>query len=273
MKKKFFITILLVLSLAFSVNSYAKRSTLNPMSPRVLEESKYNQDYSYGFSILAGNGIDSLEYVNRLIGWNLNYYVFDKYILRPVAHSYALLPNGVQNSVGNFFGNIGDLNYSVNNLFLLRPYDSFTSFSRLVINSTFGVLGIFDVASVMGIEKKEMPMRTVFGIYGMDNGAYLMVPVYGPTTTRDIQGDTIDNWQYYFFPWYIGIGAWAIEGIHNRAQLVEQESLVDNAIDPYIQTREIYLMYNQGLTGKDSTQDDAKFEESLDEEFLDEIDG
>ena len=216
--------------LIFGVSAaQAARSTYNPMVPRQLKIESAQNDYTYGYSILSGNAIDTLEVPNRVVGWTLNYEIFDRYLLRPVAHGYAALPQPVQLGVGNFFSNIAEL------------------------------------------DNKPMEMDTVLGKAGMDSGPFLMVPIYGPTTARAAHGDTADNWPYFFFPWYVGIGAWAVEGIHNRAQLIDQEGVVDNAIDPYVQTRDFYLMHNQGKVDPSASMQNE--EPSVDESFLDEIDG
>ena len=75
------------------------------MVPRQLKIESAQKDYSYGYSILSGNAIDTLEVPNRVVGWTLNYEIFDRYLLRPVAHGYAALPQPVQLGVGNFFSN------------------------------------------------------------------------------------------------------------------------------------------------------------------------
>lgn len=258
--------------LIFGVSAaQAARSTYNPMVPRQLKIESAQNDYTYGYSILSGNAIDTLEVPNRVVGWTLNYEIFDRYLLRPVAHGYAVLPQPVQLGVGNFFSNIAELNNTVNNLFIGEVKNSGISLTRFIVNSTMGFLGFIDVASQMGLDNKPMEMDTVLGKAGMDSGPFLMVPIYGPTTARAAHGDTADNWPYFFFPWYVGIGAWAVEGIHNRAQLIDQEGVVDNAIDPYVQTRDFYLMHNQGKVDPSASMQNE--EPSVDESFLDEIDG
>lgn len=257
-----------------SDTALAQRGSPNPMAPRQLNVASYSQDHAYGYSILAGSAVDTLETPNRVVGWTLNYDVFDRYILRPVAHAYAALPQPVQTGVGNFTYNLSEPNNILNNLFIGEPGDSAVSLSRFVINSTIGILGFIDVASAMGLEPKTMEMKTVLGKAGMEQGPYLMIPVYGPTTGREVQGDTVDNLPYAFFPWFVGIGVWALDGIHSRAQLLDQEGVVDNALDPYVQTRDIYLMYSEGKVDPDAAmQQDSSEDEPLDEEFLDEIDG
>lgn len=256
----------------FAGSAFAQHGSVNPMAPRQLSRAAYMQEYSYGYSILPGSAVDTLETPNRVVGWTLNYDVFDRYILRPVAHAYAAMPQPVQTGIGNFNYNLTEVNNVVNNLLIGEPGASAVSLGRFVINSTIGILGFIDVASMMGMDKQTMEMQTVLGKGGMEQGPYLMVPIYGPTTGREVQGDMIDEIPWFWLPWYINVGLWAIDGVHNRAQLLDQEGVVDNALDPYGQTRDIFLMYSEGKVNPDAAAA-APEEETLDEAFLDEIDG
>ena len=257
----------------FATTTYAKTSTINPMSPRQISSVSYDADKSYGYSLLAGSAIDSLERINRG-GFYLNYDIFDKYMLRPVVHGYAALPNFVQCGVGNFLSNIDDVTSTIDNIFVLRFKDSFISFARVILNTTIGLGGLFDVAKDMGIDRKPMTMSTVFGIWGQEQGPFLMIPVYGPTSGRALQGNSIDGAPFFIAPWYINAGLFVLNGIHSRAALIEQEGLVDNALDPYIQTRDFYLMYQQGKVQKAlGVGPHLDEDKNIDDSLLDEIDG
>lgn len=260
--------------LVISGSAAAQHGSLNPMSPRQLSQAAYSADYSYGCSMLAGSAIDTLQTPNRVVGWTLNYDVFDRYILRPVAHGYAMLPDPVQTGVGNFTSNLSEVNNIINNLLIGEPAASAASLGRFAINSTIGLLGFIDVAGMMGIERQNMAFETVLGKAEMEQGPYLMVPVYGPTTGREVQGSVVDSAKLWWAPWFVSVGLWAVEGVHNRAQLIEQEGVVDNALDPYVTTRDIFLMYSEGQVNPDAAQSAPAVEdEAIDEEFLDEIDG
>lgn len=250
----------------------ASHSTYNPMAPRQISVTASTADYSYGYSILPGNSVDTLEPFNRYVGWAVNYYAFDRYILRPVAHGYAKLPDGMQQGVGNFFGNLADGNSIVTNLFVGEPADSGISLGRFGINSTIGILGLFDVAGDMGIAPRRMDVSTVMGRAGVDQGAYLMIPVTGPTTERELHGNAADNWYYYVVDPFVSVSAAALKAIHTRAQFIDQESLVDDAIDPYAQLRQIYLMYAEGKVDPDAALRTDADENAVDEAFLEEID-
>ncbi len=264
-----------VTSLVLTLSSFganAAHSIYNPMAPRSISVEATNKDYSYGLSVLPGNSIDSVDPFFRYVGWVPNYYVFDRYILRPLAHGYAKLPDGVQSSVGNFFSNLDEINNIPNNLLIGEPESSCISLGRFTINSTAGILGFFDVASKLGLQSRPMSMDTVLGKAGVDQGMYMMIPIAGPYTERSLHATLIDNWPYYLWSnIWIDAALWAVEGVHNRAQLVSQEALVDNSVDPYAQTRQIFLMYAQGKVDPDATLKDNSVDEDVDS-FLDEID-
>lgn len=254
----------------FSTSGYASHGSYNPMMPRQLSEKSAQADYSYGYSILSGNAIDSLEAPNRMM-WYVNYNLLDRYILRPVAHTYALLPKDFQKGVGNFFSNLEEVNNIPNNLLVGRPKEAGVSSARLVVNSTIGFLGFFDVASQMGLTAAPMDMQTVLGKAGANQGAFIMIPGYGPGTARDFSGDTIDGLPWIFLSWPIAITKYAISGVHTRAQLIDQEALVDNALDPYVQTRDAFLMHDENKVNP-VAEGEVEAEDNFDEDLLDEID-
>lgn len=269
MLRKFVAAALLTLLLQGS--AFARHSSYSPMAPRQLSQQDSQRDYTYGLSVLPGNSIDAIEPVNRYVGWNFDYYVLDRYMLRPLAHGYRHLPQFVQSGVGNFFGNIDDLTSSVNNLVLGEVGDSGLSVSRFALNSTVGLLGLVDVAGYLGIEPHRMKFSTVAGRAGADQGAFIMMPFTGPTTERDLHGNTIDSWPYYLWTGpFVQLVLRAVNGVHDRSRLVDQEDMIDNALDPYAQTRQIYLMYQQGKVDPQAAERNE--EEELDESFLDEID-
>ncbi|MCI6863870.1 VacJ family lipoprotein [Anaerobiospirillum succiniciproducens] len=262
---------LMLSTVGLTTEAQAAHGTYNPMMPRQLSEKAASADYTYGYSVLSGHAIDTLEGPNRYM-WYLNYDILDKYILRPVSHGYAYLPQGVQNSVGNFFNNLDEINNVPNNLLVGEFASSGTSLVRLAINSTIGILGFFDVASYIGIKHTPMNMATVLGKGKVEQGPFMMIPAYGPTTARDLHGDIIDGLPWYAVSWPITTAKFVIRGIHNRAQLIDQEPVLDNSIDPYIFTRDAYLMYDENKVNP-IQEGEVTDTDDFDDEFLDEIDG
>ena len=262
---------LMLSTVDLTTEAQAAHGAYNPMMPRQLSEKAASADYTYGYSVLSGHTIDTLEGPNRYM-WYLNYDILDKYILRPVSHGYAYLPQGVQNSVGNFFNNLDEINNVPNNLLVGEFASSGTSLVRLAINSTIGILGFFDVASYIGIKHTPMNMATVLGKGKVEQGPFMMIPAYGPTTARDLHGDIIDGLPWYAVSWPITTAKFVIRGIHNRAQLIDQEPVLDNSIDPYIFTRDAYLMYDENKVNP-IQEGEVTDTDDFDDELLDEIDG
>lgn len=119
MIKNFLCTALI--SFALLSEASASHSNYSPMAPRQISVKASHADYSYGLSVLPGNSVDSIEYINKNAFWKLNYVVLDRYLLRPVAHGYSKLPDFAKSSVHNFFSNLSDLNNTVNNVLVGEP--------------------------------------------------------------------------------------------------------------------------------------------------------
>lgn len=264
-------TLLLILvSTSFLVtNAHAARSSISIMNPR--NTIHVDKNYSYGYTYLSGNALDVYETPNRRIGWAVNYDFLDKNFLRPVSIAYATyIPEGIRSCVYNFNQNLREVNNTVNNLVALEPVDSSVSLARFAINSTIGIGGCFDVASHMNLERKRMTLSTALGKWGVDQGGYVVLPVYGVGTYRSLIGDTIDTMYFPFtyFPWWLDMAFWATNGVDSRARVLKQDEVLSNALDPYSQARDFYLMYEASLVG-----DEKSVEESTDvDSYLDEID-
>lgn len=170
---------------------------------------------------------------------------FDRAIFRPVASAYdKVMPDAPQRGVRNFFRN---LNYPVTFLNLLAQgkfEESFTATGRFVVNSTFGLLGFFDVASKTNVPDYHEDLGQTLAVWGWTDSRYLVVPFLGPFTVRDLGGRGIVG---YFDPvayamrendlyWPI-----ALDLITVRAELLPFQSDIDNANDPYIFVRDVYL--------------------------------
>ena len=120
---------------------------------------------------------DPLEPMNRVI-FNFNEVVDDN-ILEPVAKGYRYVtPDPIEDSVTNFFNNLGEINTIVNSALQLKLDKTVTSSSRFVINSTVGVLGLFDVASSLGIPRHKEDFGQTLGFYGIPSGPYLVLPFF-----------------------------------------------------------------------------------------------
>lgn len=213
--------------------------------------------------------------VNRAM-WAVNYDVLEPYVARPVVHGYArYVPQGVKDGIANFVDNFDEPSSMVNHLITGDLAGAGTNLGRFTLNTTVGLLGIFDVAKHAGLERNMLEMDTVMGRADIGDGAYIMVPVYGPTTTRELVGDTIDS---FYFPYALltfpmKFAHWALDGLGTRARLIDQERIIDNALDPYALTKDFYLQYNDGkvsgrqpeLKPQKAQEDDSNLDEYLDE--------
>ncbi|ASL44370.1 putative phospholipid-binding lipoprotein MlaA [Burkholderia sp. AD24] len=193
---------------------------------------------------------DPLEGLNRTI-FTVNDKL-DQYALKPVAKGYVFItPQPVRDSVTNFFSNIGDVYIAANNLLQLKITDGVEDIMRIVINTVFGVGGLFDVATLAKLPKHDNDLGLTLGHYGVPAGPYLVLPLFGPSTVRDAVG-SIGN--YYVNPLsYIhpdGL-SWALYGINvvnTRANLLNASDVLEGAaLDKYSFVRNAYLQRRQYL--------------------------
>ncbi len=130
---------------------------------------------------------DPIESFNRQV-FEFNE-VVDRAVLKPVAQAYEfVLPEPVRDCIGNIFSNFREPSNAVNNLLQGKPIDAVSDTCRFVVNSTVGLLGCFDPARQMGLEKHNEDFGQTLGRWGIGSGPYLVVPILGPSTVRDAIG-------------------------------------------------------------------------------------
>ena len=203
----------------------------------------------------------------------------DKAILRPIALGYRKLPNGVRTITSNFLNNLSNLVTIPNNALQGDLGKAGTNLARLGINSTIGILGMFDVAKGMGFKKYEKEdYGQTLGVMGSGPGCYLVLPILGPSTARDTLGTivgvfggdpwynvTVKNDTQYFkdSDYYISKGT---VGVDFRAKNLEAiDNLEENSMDFYASIKSLYLQDRQKkiLNSKKitETQDDSDWDE------------
>ncbi len=186
---------------------------------------------------------DPLEPLNRAV-FSFNEVVDDN-ILQPVAKTYkCITPDPVETGVSNFFGNLGEVSTIANDVLQLKFGQAGNDILRFSINTTLGVLGIFDVASSMGLKKNKEDFGQTLGYWGMPQGPYLVLPFFGSSSFRDAPG------------LYADMAISPVEQLHNkeqlaaktlnvidiRARLLRATRILDTAAkDKYIFIRESYL--------------------------------
>lgn len=180
---------------------------------------------------------------------------FDQLVGRPISSAYRdIVPDPVRTWVRNFFANIDDIFIGVNSLLQGKPGDAVSDWARFGFNSVFGVFGINDVASEMGLEKHNEDFGQTLGRWGMDGGPYLVWPIFGSSNFRDTGGRTLD---VYFDP-VRRFDRWSSHGVRNsaivlratsqRADLLDASRVLEEAaLDKYVFQRDAYLQRRRNL--------------------------
>ncbi|WP_175652451.1 MlaA family lipoprotein [Pseudomonas sp. Marseille-P9899] len=134
---------------------------------------------------------DPLESWNRRV-YHFNYR-FDEWVFLPVVNGYRYVtPQFVRSGVSNFFSNIGDVPNLLNSLLQFKGKRSLDITARLLVNTTIGVFGLWDPATMMGVPKQNEDFGQTLGFYGVPDGPYLMLPILGPSNLRDTGGLVVD---------------------------------------------------------------------------------
>ncbi|HEY4066486.1 MAG TPA: VacJ family lipoprotein [Burkholderiaceae bacterium] len=189
--------------------------------------------------------------------WNRKVFAFneslDENVLKPIATGYAkVVPQMVRQGIDNFFNNAADAWSAVNNILQGKPEPALQDVVRVTTNTFFGILGIFDVASEMGLEHHYEDLGQTFGRWGFGPGAYIVWPLLGPSTVRDSIALPADRW-FASPALYIQDGRWkvgitAVQLINTRANLLGATKLLDDiAIDKYSFVRDAYLQRRRSL--------------------------
>ena len=168
-------------------------------------------------------------------------------IFKPIATGYnTVIPGPLDKGVTNFFGNIEDVVTTINDLLQFKIRQGGSDAARVLFNTTFGLLGLFDFATGMGYEKHDEDFGQTLGHWGVSSGPYLMLPIYGPSTLRDTAGKFVDA--SLFDPIYkidhipSRNGLRVIEGVDIRADLLGASSVLEQAaLDRYNFLKESYF--------------------------------
>jgi phospholipid-binding lipoprotein MlaA len=201
-------------------------------------------------SLAQAQGVDDpFEPVNRgIFAFNE---VLDNLIVKPIATVYnAVLPKPVRTGVSNVFGNLDDVFIGANHALQGRGKDAANSFGRVVINTTFGVGGLVDLASMNGMPKGEGDYGQTLGVWGVGPGPYIVLPVLGPSNARDTVGRAArvasDPRTYMPDAWSYSLRG--VEAVQIRADNLENTRLIDSSsLDKYGFTRSLYMQRRDAL--------------------------
>jgi phospholipid-binding lipoprotein MlaA len=194
---------------------------------------------------------DPLEPVNRIV-FDLNEIV-DALILSPVSSVYRFVtPEVFRTVVGNVSRNLKEPVIGLNQALQGKGEESLNDFTRFFVNSTFGIAGLFDVASGWGYPKHQEDLGQTLAVWGLDAGPYLVVPLFGPMTLRHVPGRASENLPRYFvlngFDDDIGLIGNAVFFVDERAAAESRLANVrEQAIDPYLFVREAYYQRREFL--------------------------
>lgn len=221
-----------------------------------------------GCATRASNPADPFEPFNRGV-YQVND-TLDKAVAKPVAQGYnKVMPELGKTMVSNFFSNLNDVIVTANDFLQFKFTQGFSDGMRVLVNSTVGVAGLIDVAS-MNLEKHNEDFGQTLGYWGMGSGPYLMLPILGPSSIRDGMGDLGDSQisplgrmshvrtrnQLYL-----------TRAVNRRAQLFEGENVMDGAIlDRYSFIRDAYLQRRQSLVYDGNPPHDPLEDEIIDDE-------
>ena len=175
--------------------------------------------------------------------------VLDRYLMKPVAKGYrAVMPDVLDRGISNAFNNIGDVGSLANSILQLKFKDSISTFGRITFNTTFGVFGIFDVSTEFGLPAKNEDFGQTMNHWGVPEGNYLVLPLFGPSTVSqavgripdsfvDPLGYMLDSPELYY--------AMGLNLVDIRADILPAENLVVG--DRYTFVRNAYLQQRDFL--------------------------
>lgn len=193
---------------------------------------------------------DPLEPLNRKV-FAFNDAI-DGAVLKPVGTGYLkVVPKGVRTGVSNFFANPRDLWSAINLLLQGRPVDALSDVARFGTNTTIGLLGVFDVARPLGLMRHGEDLGQTLGEWGVGNGAYIVWPLLGSSTTRDsvdLPFEALIAPQNFLASGVLLYGLSVLDVVSLRANALTTTSLIeDAALDSYLFVRDAYLQRRRSL--------------------------
>jgi len=210
------------------------------------------------------SGAAEVENADPWEGWNRMVFAFndglDEVILYPVAQGYRFItPDFVENGISRMFENFNEVRNLVNDLLQGKIRQAGNDTSRFLVNSTLGLVGFFDIAQSMWLEKSDREdLGQTLSVWGVGQGPYLMLPLIGPSTLRDAPGIAVDS---FFNPAVAHIedaptrnSIIGFSAVVLRADLMDAEDLLQG--DEYTIIRDAYLQRRQHLIADGEVEDD-----------------
>lgn len=204
---------------------------------------------TFSATIMAKD-VDPFEGSNRAV-FEFNQ-TLDENLFEPVARTYKeSMPETAQNRVGDFYSNLEDISTLGNEILQFKLFDSVSTFGRILVNSTIGLAGLFDVASDIGLEKTDEDFGQTMAVWGVPSGPYVVLPILGPSTMRDSAGTYADITENVNVSKELELNAaeettlLLTKTVDTRVKLLPATDLLKNSDDVYIATRSSYLQKRQ----------------------------
>jgi phospholipid-binding lipoprotein MlaA len=212
---------------------------------------------------------DPFEPINRAV-WYVNWHILDRFLIRPATIAYTtVMPQFARTGLLNATRNLEEPSNIVNNVLQGKGQQGLDSASRFLINSTFGIFGLIDIANEMGIARQDEDFDEALGVWGVGNGPYLMVPALGPYDVRGFVGDTVDS---IYFPFTVidggaNVARIVVGALEGRASLIAQEQQLRQSPDDYAFVKSAYFQ-NKAF----QVSDGKVSEPQIDDEQLNDFD-
>lgn len=221
------------------------------------------------------NPKDPFEPFNRVM-FNFNE-ALDKVILKPVATLYnKIVPKPLAKGIGNFFANMNMVPTVANDLLQANFYQATSDAWRLGVNSTIGVVGLFDFATDIGLEPNTEDFGLTLAQWGYKNSNYLVLPFFGPSTTRDTLGLPVNYFYLSVYPYIEPVNVryriYALGIVSRRADLLHYQGVFEQAaVDKYIFIRDAYMQRRAYLIQRNTELGDPYLEERNEENMNNEV--
>ncbi len=228
-------TIISIIFILFSFNLFGAASDQVNTEPDDFETTKV-EDEIY----------DPLEPLNRAI-FSFNN-AADRIVLEPVSKGYKKLPSPFQSGISNFLSNLRTPLVIINQVLQGQGENAVQSTGRFLVNSTVGVFGLIDVAEKIGLEEKEEDFGQTLATYGIGDGFYIVLPLFGPSNLRDTTGMVMTMMTDPINAYLVNEGeAWivpmrtAVNAVDQRSKIIDEvNALRDNSVDYYAAVRSSY---------------------------------
>lgn len=201
---------------------------------------------------------DPLEQINRKV-YELNFEILDPALIKPLATLYdRLTPRPVRIGINNFFSNLDEIPNAVNSLLQGKIGQAANDTGRFIVNSVFGLGGVFDVATDAGMQPSQgEDFGQTLAVWGVSEGPYLMLPFLGPSTLRDAPSNVLDSFLdpfAYNDNYGMRAGIKAIDIVALRAELLGIDDVMSG--DKYIFVRDVYLQNREYVIADGAIEDD-----------------